>query len=196
MASRPPDTPAGGWTLRDLAARVECRSLQGSKLGPGTYQMKSSVDELLSRHVSEKGPYQVFSLNRSAPIKTGHYALMDSWDLSPDFPSKDFPDSESFARQLEKNKNGTFSKLTRFPKKPSDRITNEYPGLEPKNPDFPGPGTYEARRSWDPTDFHQKKMPFNATSTRNDKFAFTNAGSLHVSLLPLSSSSHFHSVRL
>ena len=137
---------------------------------------------MLNKRVSEKGPYQVFSINRSAPINTGHYATLDKWDLSPDFPSKDFPDSISFARQLEKNKNGTFSKLTRFPKKPSDRITNEHPGLEPKNPDFPGPGTYDSTHSLDSPDFHQKKVPFNSTSTRNDRFAFSHAGSLHVRL--------------
>ena len=91
--------------------------------------MKSSVDELLNKRVGEKGPYQVFTINRSAPIITGHYAVLDTWDLSPDFPSKDYPDSVSFTRQLEKNKiSGAFSKLERFQKKPTDRIAIEHPG--------------------------------------------------------------------
>ena len=37
-----------------------------------------------------------------APIITGHYAALDTWDLSPDFPSKDYPDSVSFARSIRK----------------------------------------------------------------------------------------------
>lgn len=91
--------------------------------------MKSSVDELINKRVGEKGPYQVFTINRSAPIKTGHYAVGDQYDLSPDFPSKDFPESISLARQLEQNKKqGEFSKLARFQKKPTDRIAIEHPG--------------------------------------------------------------------
>ncbi len=53
-------------------------------------------------------------------------------------------------------------------------------GLEPKNVDFPGPGAYELTRSWDQSDFHQKKVPFNATASRNDKRSFTHAGIHHV----------------
>ncbi|CAF1342278.1 unnamed protein product [Rotaria magnacalcarata] len=154
--------------------------LQGSKIGPGTYNLRSSIDELIHKRVSEKGPYQLFTLNRSAPITTGHYAVLDTWDLSPDFPSKDYPNSISLTHALEKNKKlGVFSKLDRFQKKPTDRIAIEHPGLQPKNVDFPGPGSYDAARAWEPSDFHTKKVPFNATSSRNDKRAFTNAGAHH-----------------
>ncbi len=84
---------------------------------------------MINKRVGEKGPYQIFTTERSGPITTGHYATLDSWDLSPDFPSKDFPDSISIARQLEKNKKqGAFSKFNRFPKKPTERITLEHPG--------------------------------------------------------------------
>ena len=101
---------------------------QGSKIGPGTYNIKSSIDELINKRVSEKGPYQVFSTSRSAPISTGHYAVLDTWDLSPDFPSKDYPESISLTHELARNKHGTFSKLTRFQKKPTDRLAIEHPG--------------------------------------------------------------------
>ncbi len=53
-------------------------------------------------------------------------------------------------------------------------------GLEPKNVDFPGPGAYEATRSWEPQDFHAKKVPFNMTGSRNDKRSFTHSGANHV----------------
>ncbi|CAF3699406.1 unnamed protein product [Rotaria sordida] len=153
---------------------------QGSKIGPGTYNLKSSIDELINKRVSEKGPYQLFTISRSAPITTGHYAILDTWDLSPDFPSKDYPNSISFTHELEKNKKqGAFSKLDRFQKKPTDRLAIEHPGLEPKNVDFPGPGTYDINRPWEQSDFHKKKVPFNATSSRNDKRSFTHSGANH-----------------
>ena len=53
-------------------------------------------------------------------------------------------------------------------------------GLEPKNVDFPGPGHYATTRSWEQSDFHEKKVPFNTTASRNDKRSFTNVGILHV----------------
>jgi hypothetical protein len=90
--------------------------------------MKSSIDELINKRVSEKGPYQIFTVSRSAPISTGHYAVLDTWDLSPDFPSKDYPESISLTHQLASNKHGTFSKLNRFLKKPTDRLAIEHPG--------------------------------------------------------------------
>ncbi len=104
-------------------------SFQGTKLGPGTYNIKNSIDELIKKRVSDKGPYQVFTLSRAAPIATGHYSILDRWDLSPDFPSKDYPESITFTKQLEKNKEyGVFGKLNRFQKKPTDRISIEHPG--------------------------------------------------------------------
>ena len=85
----------------------------------------------MKKRVSEKGPYQVFTIDRSAPIVTGHYSMLDNWDLAPDFPSKEFPESTSLATQLAKRKkHGFFSKLDRFQKKPTDRISIEHPGRQ------------------------------------------------------------------
>jgi hypothetical protein len=101
---------------------------QGSKIGPGTYNIKGSIDELIDKRTSEKGPYQVFTKSRSAPINTGHYAVLDTWDLSPDFPSKNYPECISLSGLLDKHDRGKFSKLTRFQKKPTDRLAIEHPG--------------------------------------------------------------------
>ncbi len=117
--------------VRFLLENFLCFSLvnfKGSKIGPGTYNIKSSIDDLIKKRVSEKGPYQIFTVSRSAPISTGHYAVLDTWDLSPDFPSKDYPESISLTHELKKNKHGTFSKLDRFQKKPTDRLAIEHPG--------------------------------------------------------------------
>ncbi|CAF4695062.1 unnamed protein product [Rotaria socialis] len=161
--------------LDQLSPRFPKEQL-GSKIGPGTYNIKNSIDELINKRVSEKGPYQIFSLDRSAPIATGHYAVLDTWDLSPDFPSKDYPESTSITHELTKSKHGTFSKLNRFQKKPTNRLAIEHPGLEPKNVDFPGPGAYVVTRPWEKHDYHAKKVGFNSSSTRNDNRSFTSTG--------------------
>ncbi|CAF1155872.1 unnamed protein product [Didymodactylos carnosus] len=146
--------------------------LEGADIGPGTYNLKSSVDDLLNKRVSEKGPYQLFSVSRSAPINTGHYAVLDTWDLREDFPSKNYPESTSSLKQLQhysQAKHGLFSKLSRFQKKPTDRLAIEHPGLEPKNVDFPGPGAYNVPAHWERKDLHKKKIPFNSSSGRSDR---------------------------
>lgn len=49
---------------------------QGSHLGPGTYahNYKSGTDQLLSKVVSTKGPYNLFSGERSDGIAAGYFA--------------------------------------------------------------------------------------------------------------------------
>lgn len=59
-------------------------------------------------------------------------------------------------------------------------FSDEHKGLEPKNPDFPGPGAYGITRPWEPIDYHKKKVPFNTTSSRNDKRSFTYSNSQNV----------------
>lgn len=54
--------------------------------------------------------------------------MLDTWDLSPDFPSKQYPESISLSGLLAKNRHGKFSKLDRFQKKPTDRLAIEHPG--------------------------------------------------------------------
>ena len=44
---------------------------------PGTYKHKYSIDELLKKKVSTRGPYDLFSEERSGPPKTGHF-IQDS----------------------------------------------------------------------------------------------------------------------
>ena len=53
-------------------------------------------------------------------------------------------------------------------------------GLEPKNVDFPGPGTYATTRPWEQNDFHMKRVPFNVTGSRNDRRSFLHTGVHHV----------------
>nr|XP_003220227.1 PREDICTED: lymphocyte expansion molecule [Anolis carolinensis] len=112
----------------------------GSGLGPGTYDTKSGIDEMLKRMVSKKGPYEIFTGDRSKPIKCGHYATdKKSIELSR---SK----VRSFLEEMmtkEKRKHGVFGNLARFPKYPSERIFWSTIGLGPIEKFTAGPGSYD-----------------------------------------------------
>ncbi|MGH0140918.1 UNVERIFIED_CONTAM: hypothetical protein FKN15_073039 [Acipenser sinensis] len=45
--------------------------------GPGTYKVKDSLQELLNRTVSKRGPYDVFTGPRSRHASTGHYVVLE-----------------------------------------------------------------------------------------------------------------------
>nr|DBA17971.1 TPA: hypothetical protein GDO54_016273 [Pyxicephalus adspersus] len=49
-----------------------------SKPGPGTYNMKNSIDETLKHVVGKRGPYDLFTGSRSQPIPYGYFATPDS----------------------------------------------------------------------------------------------------------------------
>ncbi len=49
-------------------------SLQGCKLGPGTYEHKSFTEDISNKVTSVRGPYDLFTGDRNAPVKTGHLA--------------------------------------------------------------------------------------------------------------------------
>uniref|UniRef100_A0A8D0DXC6 Ciliary microtubule associated protein 2 n=1 Tax=Salvator merianae TaxID=96440 RepID=A0A8D0DXC6_SALMN len=92
--------------------------IRGSGLGPGTYNLKNGMDEMLKRVVSVRGPYEIFTGDRSKPIICGHFATTKKpTELSG---SK----VKSFLEELEtrnKKKHGVFSTLARFGC-PTDRI--------------------------------------------------------------------------
>lgn len=48
--------------------------MQGSGLGPGTYNLKNSTNEVLRHAVGKRGPYDVFTGSRSQPIQYGYFA--------------------------------------------------------------------------------------------------------------------------
>ncbi|KAM7324604.1 hypothetical protein ACRRTK_016909 [Alexandromys fortis] len=52
-------------------------SHQGSGLGPGTYTIKSGIESFVNRSTGTRGPYDIFSGERSKPMPYGHYAMQD-----------------------------------------------------------------------------------------------------------------------
>lgn len=88
--------------------------------------------------MSNRGPYDVFSLNRSdAPI-TGHYTKVIKWNLGPG--QYNIPSLTDDLVNYSKEKHGKFGKIAQYPKFSGDRISIEHTSLQPKDPSFPGPG--------------------------------------------------------
>jgi len=142
----------------------------GSRLGPGTYKISSSIDELVQKKVGTRGPYDVFSADRGKPIRTGHFAQQKSYNLGPGhYNLKSGVDEMSSQDQKYK---GEFGKGAQYPNPPIERIIVSSLSLNPRVPLEPGPGHY------DPVDPSYKRQSyavsapaFLSSSDRMDKMA-------------------------
>ncbi|XP_031824912.1 lymphocyte expansion molecule isoform X1 [Sarcophilus harrisii] len=137
-------------------------STGGSGLSPGTYTFKSGMEEFLTRTVSKRGPYDLFSGDRSMPIAYGHFA-------TPKKPSLELYSFKSFVDELNSNarkKHGVFGKLIRNPTVPSERIFCSTPSQWPIKQSNLGPGTYDPKPipRYELTNQH----PFGSSSKRVD----------------------------
>ena len=54
---------------------VFCVLFQGSGLAPGTYTFKSGIEACLAKITGTRGPYDIFSGDRSKPQPYGHYSV-------------------------------------------------------------------------------------------------------------------------
>jgi hypothetical protein len=100
---------------------------------PGTYNHKSSIDDLINKRVSTRGPYDVFSENRST-IKWGHYAKGKSANLGPgQYDLNSFIDEMKGSANV---KRGKFGKIAQYPNFSGDRLSINNNGLRPRNPNW------------------------------------------------------------
>jgi len=141
----------------------------GSRLGPGTYKLHGSIDELMQKKVGTRGPYDVFSADRSKPIKTGHLAQQTSYNLGPgQYSLKSYIDELS----SHQNYKGGFGRGAQYPVPPIDRIIVSNLNLNPRTPSEPGPGHYEPV---DPTTQRQSHIvsapAFLSSTERMDRMA-------------------------
>lgn len=118
----------------------------------------------MKKKVSKRGPYDLFSINRSDPPKTGHFTKVTKWNLGPgQYSIPSFVDDQN---SYNKVKHGKFGKIDQYPVHSGDRLSIEHTSLQPKNPDFPGPGYYT------PTEIQKVKSnlpPFLISTSRTDK---------------------------
>ena len=92
----------------------------GSKLGPGSYDFDSFTDKAEKKVTSLRGPYDLFSLDRNKPIRTGHYAAPHHALLGPgQYDIKSFADELSSEH---KRKTGRFGRVDQHPTNPTERV--------------------------------------------------------------------------
>ena len=140
---------------------------QGSEVPPATYQHKNSIDELISKKVSKRGPYDVFSENRSGPPKWGHFWQDPSKDLGPgQYDLKTFVDDVKHGYNSGHSKHGKFQKNKQYPFPSGERINVNEISLHPRYPDWPGPGHYD---EYTPAKFPANNPAFLSSAVRDDK---------------------------
>ncbi|XP_062437955.1 ciliary microtubule-associated protein 2 [Rhea pennata] len=137
----PAARPAGSRGLMD--SRTPQRVLPaalGSGLGPATYNLPNSIDELLKRVVSARGPYELFSGDRSKPARCGHRVQeLSGAELSAG-------GVKSFLEELtsrDNKKKGRFSTVPREPGRPAERIFWATLSQCPRDTFAAGPGSYD-----------------------------------------------------
>jgi len=159
----------GNIGLLDNSGRVKGKP-EGSGLAPGTYATpNSSIDLLLDKVVSLRGPYDSFSADRAAPISTGHRAASKSAYTGD---GKAYTDHfmDKFSNNHRK-KHGKFGKISQYPGHPTERIVLSDPVLCYKDPNAPGPGYHNPTKIEEaPTGSHiQNAPPFLTSATRENK---------------------------
>lgn len=119
---------------------------------------------MLKKKVSNRGPYDLFSEERSGPPKTGHFIFDSNPILGPgSYEISSFVDN---INDYGHAKQGKFGKINQYPVASGDRISIKYTSLHPRYPKFPGPGHY------DPVEIskvNSDSPPFLISSIRDDK---------------------------
>ncbi|XP_030626614.1 lymphocyte expansion molecule-like [Chanos chanos] len=115
-----------------------------SGLSPGTYNLKTSTDIILSSGAGKRGPYDCFSSSRDKASPCGHYAAPGRVSLDPGQYTKEVPRFGEELCRPEKRMHGVFSALDQYPATPTERIYLSTLSQCPRPATFPGPGWYDA----------------------------------------------------
>ncbi|KAM8805826.1 ciliary microtubule-associated protein 2 [Eudromia elegans] len=135
----------------------------GSGLGPGTYSLPNSIDELLGRVVSTRGPYELFSGDRSQPALRQQWRERGGTELSSGTV-------KSFVELLasrDSRKKGRFSTVPREPGRPAQRICWATLSQCPRDASAAGPGSYDPKPFERSESFNQP--PFWSSAKRFDR---------------------------
>ncbi|XP_009863286.1 PREDICTED: uncharacterized protein C1orf177 homolog [Apaloderma vittatum] len=136
----------------------------GSGLGPGTYDLRSSVDEML-RRARGRGPCQTFfSGGRLKPTSGGHHTLEQRGIKVSTGTVKGFLDELMLK---ENKKKGCFSTLSRNPRCPTERIFWATLSQCPRDANSVGPGSYNPKPIERSEYFSQ--APFWSSAKRFDR---------------------------
>jgi len=138
----------------------------GSGIAPNRYETNdSSIQSLLAKLVSLRGPYDTFSTDRSV-YNVGYLATGKSPYLGDQIGYDDhFLDkwNDDYHKV-----HGKFGKYAQYPRRPTDRMFLVDPVLAWKDPSFPAPGKYNP-----PLPSHDSPNkaapPFLTSARRDDK---------------------------
>ncbi|NXG32838.1 LEXM protein, partial [Dromaius novaehollandiae] len=147
-----------------LASATPLPGAAGSGLGPATYNLPNSIDELLGRVVSIRGPYELFSGDRMEPAGRGHRPRERKGAELSTGGVKSFPE-ELMSRDNEKK--GRFSTVPREPGPPTERIFWATLSQCPRDAFAAGPGSYDPK----PTERSEylSQAPFWSSAKRFDR---------------------------
>ncbi|XP_076813428.1 ciliary microtubule-associated protein 2-like [Clavelina lepadiformis] len=138
----------------------------GCELAPGRYEKKTFTEEILSKVVSKRGPYDPFTGERNKAIKTGHLAVVAASDLGPgEYRLSSFLDDW---KNVHRQKHGQFGKVDQYPKQSSERVYCCTLSQCPRRPTSPAPNSYYQNKS----DANQRDLPpFLSSAERFDRRA-------------------------
>ncbi|KAM6305535.1 ciliary microtubule-associated protein 2 [Aegotheles albertisi] len=145
-------------------ARCAVLEFVGSGLGPGTYDLRSSIDEGL-RRVGGRGHGQPFSGDRSKPAGGGRHALERRGTELSAGPVKGFLDELMLK---ENRKKGCFSTLLRNPRCPTERIFWATLSQCPREACAVGPGSYDPKPI-ERSAYSSQPPPFWSSAKRFDR---------------------------
>ncbi|NWU47133.1 LEXM protein, partial [Dromas ardeola] len=143
--------------------------LQGSGLGPGTYHLRSSIDEGL-RWAMGSGPCQPFSGDRLKPAGASHAAPLSRQRKGTELSTaavKGFLDELTLR---ENEKKGCFSTLPRNPGCPMERIFWATLSQCPREAWAVGPGSYDPKPIEKST--YASQPPFWSSARRFDRKSY------------------------
>ncbi|XP_030227565.1 lymphocyte expansion molecule isoform X2 [Gadus morhua] len=158
---------AGGVLMKHSSGWKRC-SEETKYCGPSpcTYVLKSSVDILLGKRTGVRGPYDLFTGQRDAPVAAGFFAV-PKHAVGAASTERDLEGFCDALNRPERRKHGVFSSVARHPSVPSERIYHSTLAQWPRATGLPGPGYYEVGYPGRP--LNHKPPPFFSSSPRRSK---------------------------
>ncbi|XP_072029513.1 ciliary microtubule-associated protein 2-like [Amphiura filiformis] len=153
---------AGSSTPRNLPS-------VGCPLGPGTYEHKSFTEGITNKVTSVRGPYDLFTGERNAPVKAGHFAKPGRHALGPgQYELNSFTDKWQDEHHVFKGKLG---KINQYPDRPAERMHCSTLSQWPRPASEPGPGHYKAKTPSTKESQAKNSPAFISSAERFDKRA-------------------------
>ncbi|XP_044920521.1 lymphocyte expansion molecule isoform X1 [Mustela putorius furo] len=125
-----------------MTHRIPPMAQQGSGLAPGTYSFKSGIEAYLAKSVGTRGFYDIFSGDRSKPQPYGHFSVQVCTQKRK---PRELMNFTSFVEELNSphnKKHGVFSKISRNPETPTERIYWATLSQCPRKLATSGPGSW------------------------------------------------------